>query len=196
MNDQPADHDQAFESLRSSARRLEDIDFARNEPPAGLWARISTEAMPVVAPQPSVRSRRSLWVLAAVAAAAAVLVGFSLRNGTQQQPLAAAALSNTDLSPRASGSSGDATLSRKGDSLILHIEVRNLQPEPVSYFELWMIDTSVQGMVSLGPFHGSGDYRVPDGIDAAKFPIVDISIEPADGTPTHSGESAVRGTLD
>jgi anti-sigma-K factor RskA len=194
MNDQP-DNDLAFESLRSVARQLDDGDFVRDEPPAGMWATISAEAMPVVALKPRVRRHR-LWALSAAAAvAAAALVAVSLRDESPSVPLSAAPLSNTDLSPRAAGASGDVALKRVDDALVLHVEVRNLRPEPSSYLELWMIDTDVKGMVSLGPFHGDGDYRVPNGIDAAKFPIVDISIEPADGTPTHSGESAVRGTL-
>jgi len=30
----------------------------------------------------------------------------------------------------------------------------------------------------------------------ADYPLVDISIEPYDGNPTHSGDSIVRGQLD
>jgi anti-sigma-K factor RskA len=201
MNDEPAERNNtAFETLRSTARQLDDNDFVRDDPPAGMWARISTEAAPVVAFTPTAqrtsRTSRTVWALSAAAAmAAATLVAISLRNGSQPTVLASVVLSNANLSPRALGSSGDATLSNDNGSLILHVEVSNLRTEPASYFELWMIDKDVKGMVSLGPFHGNGDYRVPDGIDIAKFPIVDISIEPADGTPTHSGESAVRGKL-
>jgi hypothetical protein len=38
-------------------------------------------------------------------------------------------------------------------------------------------------------------YAVPGGIDYRNFPIVDVSVEPPDGDPTHSGDSILRGTL-
>ena len=58
---------------------------------------------------------------------------------------------------------------------------------------MWLIDSQVEGMISLGPFRGNGDYPIPSSVDPAKFPIVDISIEPSDGVPTHSGVSILRG---
>ena len=58
---------------------------------------------------------------------------------------------------------------------------------------MWLIDSQVEGMISLGPFRGNGDYPIPSSVDPADFPIVDISIEPSDGVPTHSGVSILRG---
>jgi hypothetical protein len=37
---------------------------------------------------------------------------------------------------------------------------------------------------------------VPAGIDTGEYDLVDISEEPYDGDPTHSGDSIVRGQLD
>jgi hypothetical protein len=50
-------------------------------------------------------------------------------------------------------------------------------------------------MVSLGPVRSDGRYEIPAAVDVSAFPIVDVSIEPADGVPTHSGRSVLRGTL-
>ena len=36
---------------------------------------------------------------------------------------------------------------------------------------------------------------LPAQVDVGEFPVVDVSIEPADGDPAHSGDSVVRGTL-
>ena len=58
---------------------------------------------------------------------------------------------------------------------------------------MWLIDSQVKGMISLGPYHGNGNYLIPSGVDPADYPIVDVSIEPSDGVPTHSGVSIVRG---
>lgn len=37
--------------------------------------------------------------------------------------------------------------------------------------------------------------NLPDGLDLAEFPIVDISLEQFDGDPTHSGDTIIRGIL-
>ena len=34
------------------------------------------------------------------------------------------------------------------------------------------------------------------GLDLTEFPLLDISVEPLDGDPTHSGVSVARGDLD
>ena len=52
-------------------------------------------------------------------------------------------------------------------------------------------------MVSIGNMANSPDrLPVPESVDVHEFPVVDVSDEPADGNPKHSGDSIVRGTLD
>ena len=68
-------------------------------------------------------------------------------------------------------------------------------PAADGYYEVWLIDTNVDGMVSLGPARPDGRYAVPADVDPGQFPIVDVSIEPPDGNPTHSGVSVLRGSL-
>jgi len=58
-----------------------------------------------------------------------------------------------------------------------------------------MIDTDVTRLVSLGPVRADGTYDLPPGLDPAQFPVVDVSVEPLDGDPTHSGDSVLRGEL-
>lgn len=50
-------------------------------------------------------------------------------------------------------------------------------------------------MISLGPVREDGIHDVPADIDVDQFPIVDVSVEPGDGNPVHSGNSILRGTL-
>ena len=65
------------------------------------------------------------------------------------------------------------------------------------YREVWLIDANVEGMVSLGILDGSsGQFVIPDGVEVGDFPIVDVSWEPLDGDPTHSGDSIVRGQIE
>jgi hypothetical protein len=49
--------------------------------------------------------------------------------------------------------------------------------------------------VSLGPLRPDGSYDLPPGLDPEQFPIVDVSVEPLDGDPAHSGDSRLRGQL-
>ena len=70
------------------------------------------------------------------------------------------------------------------------------QAVPNGDLEVWLIDPNVEGMVSLGFLASShAEFVIPEGYDPSAYPIVDISIEPRDGVPTHSGESITRGVL-
>ena len=55
--------------------------------------------------------------------------------------------------------------------------------------------SSTTTLVSLGPLRPDGIYDIPPGVDPSRFPIVDVSVEPVDGDPTHSGDSVLRGEL-
>jgi hypothetical protein len=54
----------------------------------------------------------------------------------------------------------------------------------------------VSKLVSLGPLRPDGVYDLPAGLEPEQFPIVDVSLEPIDGDPTHSGDSLLRGQLE
>ena len=136
-----------------------------------------------------------------MAAAAVVVVGIAVgavvaaRSNAPGQDLAAAALSGAGLERGAEGATGSATLVRRGDDTYLELRLVD-PPAPTSgYLEVWLLDRQTRGMVSLGPFRGVGRYLVPSGIDPAAFPVVDVSDEPPDGDPTHSGVSLLRGEL-
>ncbi len=50
--------------------------------------------------------------------------------------------------------------------------------------------------MSLGVVDGaSGTFTVPDGLDLSRYDLVDVSAEPYDGNPAHSGDSIIRGKL-
>ncbi|MGY6500349.1 MAG: anti-sigma factor [Acidimicrobiales bacterium] len=80
------------------------------------------------------------------------------------------------------------------DEIVLDLDVAGLQ-EVDGFFEVWLLTPEVDGLVSLGPLRSDGRYQVPPGIDPARFSVVDVSIEPHDGDPTHSGNSILRGPL-
>ena len=64
------------------------------------------------------------------------------------------------------------------------------------FYEVWLIDRGVKKMIPLGILHGSqGQFAIPEGVDLSQYPIVDVSAEPLDGNPQHSGKSLLRGTI-
>ena len=60
-------------------------------------------------------------------------------------------------------------------------------------YEVWLFGNDGR-MISLGSLNqGEGTFTVPQGIDTQEYRTIDISDEPPDGIPTHSGISVVRG---
>ena len=198
MNDNPrpdgADTD--LQQLRAIAAHVTDVDFERDDPPASMWSAIAVSAG---RPETDVavlrRTHRRVWLGAAavVVAGLGIAGGLAAIGGGSDDVIAETALSNEGLSPLGAASSGKAEIIRRGTSYLLHLDVSRVPSEPASYVEVWLIDRQVKGMISLGPYRGNGDYAIPSGVDPAEYPIVDVSIEPSDGVPTHSGVSIVRG---
>jgi hypothetical protein len=74
------------------------------------------------------------------------------------------------------------------------VETTGLDPGD-GFLEVWVIDAEVTKLVSLGPSRPDGTYDLPPGLDPEDFPVVDVSVEPLDGDPAHSGDSVLRGEL-
>lgn len=90
---------------------------------------------------------------------------------------------------------GSASVMTTGDGgRTLQITVTEDQAD--GYQEVWLIAPDLEQMFSLGVIGGgTSSLAIPDNVDLAAFPIVDVSDEPLDGDPLHSGVSVLRGTL-
>jgi hypothetical protein len=65
------------------------------------------------------------------------------------------------------------------------------------YYEVWLIEPSITDMVPLGIARsGTQTFELPADLDLGEFPVVDVSVEPLDGNPQHSGVSVARGQLE
>jgi hypothetical protein len=65
------------------------------------------------------------------------------------------------------------------------------------YYEVWLIEPSITDMVPLGIARsGTQTFELPADLDLSEFPLVDVSQEPLDGNPLHSGVSVARGELE
>lgn len=130
-------------------------------------------------------------VLAVVIAGAAVIA--RVVGPSEEEP--ASVIAASDLEALGDRGRGRAELVDHAGNLELRVDLGDLDPGD-GFLEVWMIDPTVTGLVSLGPVRADGTYALPPGIDPADFPIVDVSVEPIDGDPTHSGASVLRGQLE
>jgi anti-sigma-K factor RskA len=168
-----------------------------DEPPADLWDRIEAQAV-VTTPEAiplseARRARRPARVLLAAAAAAvvALVAGWTLVDGEDGDNVVA----SVTLEQLGASGSGAAELVDDDGHLQLRLDTADLDAGD-GFLEVWMIDPDVEQLVSLGPVRADGEYDLPPGLDPEAFPIVDVSVEPIDGDPTHSGNSVLRGQLD
>ncbi len=84
-----------------------------------------------------------------------------------------------------------------GDGRNLRVSVSGLQPSGAgAFYELWLLD-GADRLVSLGAFpvpaSGSAEVVVPLPVRVRDFRYIDVSREPDDGNPAHSGDSVLRG---
>ncbi len=176
----------------ASAHRTDDA--ASPHPRAALGAQASTRGT---------RRRRlarfSGRALVAACVVTALVIGGGIAIGTwiAQRPPAETVLAAIDLDPLTDGLDGaSARIVERDGHRVLEIDTDGLPAAEGGYLDVWLIDADVVGMVNVGILDGvTGEYVLPDDLDLERFPIVDVSIEPLDGDPTHSGESVWRGSL-
>jgi hypothetical protein len=143
------------------------------------------------------RGRLAGGLLAAAAAVAVVALGVSALQSALRPPqgtvVAEATLESFPDWPDARGA---AVLEELPDGS-RQVEVKlDASVDDESFREVWLIRSDASDLVSLGVLEGSeGTFEVPDGVDVDDFNLVDVSEEPRDGDPAHSGDSIVRGPL-
>ncbi len=142
------------------------------------------------------RPRRGRMLLAV---AASLLVGAAVGAG-------AVALSDresgdelvaTELEPLDDrGALGNAAVIERDGARLLQVDLEAPDTDE-GYYEVWLLEPDAQEMFSIGVVKaGTSTLELPPGIDLDAYPVVDVSVEPLDGDPTHSGVSVARGILD
>lgn len=208
--DAPGADDPVLRRLGAAARSVTEEDARFEEPPAGLWDRIAAASVagpadpagPADAAGPAgggatvhpLARRRTAWTLGAAAAVViGVVVAIAVGRGGDGD---GDVLASTRLEPLAAAEPATAELVEDGGGLRLDLPLPEDDLPPTDgFYEVWLIDPAVERLVSLGPVRPDARYAVPASIDYRDFPIVDVSVEPADGDPAHSGDSILRGTL-
>ena len=192
-------------ALRDQVERLRPVVTGLEALPANAW---NPPAPPPLAlpsdasPSPSPR-RWALRPLVAVAAAVALLlvgvaVGALIDDGSPAgpSPSPAAEIPLEPVDPGDPEASGTVEIAgASGEALTLR--VAGLEPvEEGRFYELWLLGEGGE-LVSLGSFAvdraGAATLDLPLPVDADRFQYFDVSLEPGDGDPAHSGASVLRG---
>jgi hypothetical protein len=185
-------------------------------PPPRVWDGI-TAALAVAPPTQAERSRtegarvtpmrpspgrRALPTWLAVAAsfvvgaiAAGSLVALVVDGDEADRP-AGQTVAEAELDPLdETGTAGSAAVIEVSGERLLDVRVDDRTPG-AGYREVWLLDADAGRLVSLGVLTGTHSRLViPDGLDLADYPVVDVSREPLDGDPAHSSDSIARGEL-
>lgn len=161
----------------------------------------SPASSPASSPVPSLaaaRSRRTgTWLAAAAAAVVVAGAGtWGALRAVDSVP-GTEVVASADLSPLASSSdTGSAVVDQLPDGR-RELVVTSGSDAAQGYREVWLLAPDAQSMVSLGAMTGTeARFVLPADLDLSSYPVVDISDEPFDGDPAHSGNSILRGQLD
>ncbi len=178
-----------IEAMRPVVEALEAL-------PPDAWDPPAPPPLPVLeGPAPGHRARGVL--VAAVLVLLLVVAGASWwalagrdEGGANGPAIALAPVGTSDPAAR-----GEAHTARGGAALALDVSG---MPEsaPGTSYELWLLD-GPERLLSLGTFRvpasGDASLEVPLPVPVTDFAYVDVSREPDDGDPGHSGDSLLRG---
>lgn len=144
--------------------------------------------------------RRPTWMLAAAAGIVVGGVGGGLLvnelGGSPEAPSTVVAEVGLDPLPDWETSSGVARVETdETGARTLVVSIDSTGPSE-GFQEVWLIDRDVTRLISLGVLEGTeGRLPIPASVDLDDYAVVDVSAEPLDGDPAHSGDSIVRGIL-
>jgi Anti-sigma-K factor rskA len=173
-------------------------------PPPRVWEAIAAATGVSAAPQdeaPSAevvelrprRARRRWLPLAAAVVVGGVIGGAVVALSPDGD---GAVVAETALDPLASDDASGRAEVHDADgvrSLQVDLDAPDLS---TGYYEVWVMQPDAVRMVPVGVVHrGDTVLPLPDGIDLGAYPVVDVSVEPLDGDPAHSGVSVARGSL-
>ncbi len=147
--------------------------------------------------------RWSRWVAPLAAAVVGIALGagavvISQNRGTDVTIEAVAPLKAVPDGPLAADQQrqlGQAELVADPNGTQVKVSAPDLPPVTNHAYEVWLFGDEGR-MVSLGTLNnGDGTFTVPNGISTQEYRTVDVSDEPPNGNPAHSGISLVRGSF-
>jgi anti-sigma factor RsiW len=136
--------------------------------------------------------RRGSWLLGAAAVLVALLLGVG--GYTAGRDRDAARGRTVALAATAGGATAEARMRGAGDDQIMTMTARGLPRPPAgAYYEVWLVDDAGKEFpVGVLAANGEGIWSLPAEV-AARYRVIDVTLEPADGDPSRSAESVLRG---
>jgi hypothetical protein len=143
---------------------------------------------------------------AAAAAVIAIILGVGVvvldsDGGRSSREVARAELTPYQDAP-VGAAGGTVELVRAGDRDELRVQMHDLPaPAPGTFYELWLLDPETGEPRSLATMRDGSStvtttIELPEGVDPARFDVVDVSVQEDSAGPEHSGNSVLRGTLE
>jgi hypothetical protein len=148
------------------------------------------------------KNRWTRWAVPLAAAVAGIVIGAGAvvisQNSSNDVTIEAVApltpVPDGPLPPT-DGQLGKAELVAAPTGQEVRVNTADLPPAANSSYEVWLFGDDGK-MVSLGTLdNGNGTFTVPQGINTREYRVVDVSDEPPDGNPAHSGISLIRGAF-
>lgn len=128
--------------------------------------------------------------------AAGVLIGLQFDGSDPADPGPDRTLALSSFGDAPAGATGEVALaSSSGDAAT--VDVSGLRPTgPSKFYELWLLGDDGR-LVALGSFrvkpNGRSQIKVPLPVNPDDYRYFDISVQPDNGDPEHSGVSVLRG---
>jgi hypothetical protein len=193
-------------------------------PPDAVWSRIAEElslgsktlqpemaGQTLVEPEPepepehaaavvddAAPRRRVMSRIWALAASLVLVAGVGLGVWAVSQRAALTEIAEATLAPFPDHPSAEGTAvveERPDGTKEVRVQL-NADAAPDTFREVWLITADASALVSLGVLDGTEKtFAIPADVDLRDYVLVDVSQEPVDGDPTHSGDSIVRGEL-
>ena len=148
---------------------------------------------PLEPPRVRDRRRRGRWLLGAAAVLVALLLGVG--GYTAGRDRDAARGQTVALAATTGSATAEARMRGAGDDQIMTMTARGLPRPPAgAYYEVWLVDDGGKEFpVGVLAANGEGIWSLPAEV-AARYRVIDVTLEPADGDPSRSAESVLRGT--
>jgi anti-sigma-K factor RskA len=189
----------ALAALGATARAHNAAEYADIEVPNDLWTDLADaldlSPVPTVATPTFGRRSATLAPWLAAAAVVALLAGITGWWIGRSDTPSGTPVASADLEALTAEGSATAELVDRDGELVLEVAIDGVSAGD-GYLEVWLVDPGITQLVSLGPVRSDGRYILPEGLNPAEVPVVDVSVEPFDGSPAHSGNSLFRGSLD
>jgi anti-sigma-K factor RskA len=181
-------------ALRAEVERLRPVVSRLERLPAEAWE--DHEPPPLRMPAAPVRPTRRLVLRPLVAAACALALlagGAGLGALLDAEPAPSGQLVLKPVGGLDPSASGRVSLS--GDRATVRVSGLRANGDG-QFYELWLLGADKK-LIGLGSFKvgadGEATLRLPLPVDPDAFQFFDLSLEPGDGDPGHSGVSVLRG---